>query len=189
MISVRQCMIASAVIAAAPLWNNPASSATRTFRNDNYLFQITAPAGRRVCIAASGSNAQGLGYNISAPWDCRLNTKKSTISVVGIYANFNTSFKTLRDAIGPCKSPRGIVRPDISRRLKFRDRPTVQCIRPGKDGSFDLTLYTQGSRWSHQHTACIIYDVYLHTSRSRLDRDIVEFEKFLRGIKIGFDVC
>jgi hypothetical protein len=112
------------------------------------------------------------------------------MSVVGIYADFNTSFDTLHNAThGRCQSPQRLVRPELLRQLKFRDRPTMQCVARRKDGSFDLTLYTQGSRWSGENSACITYSVYLHTFPSRVDRDIIEFRKFLRGIKIGFAVC
>lgn len=163
----------------------------RLYRNEEYGFQIAVPRDRHVCVATTGgAHAHGLTFNIDKTPKCVPDTPAAPgdPAEILIWADYNAGFAT---SVYPtwegCK--RSPLAPSLRRELRSRARSWGTCVLRTKDGRIELNLIAMtGSydrSWGEEAgKPCFHYSMTLRTYPNRFARDLIEFRKFLRQVKL-----
>lgn len=174
------------LIAASPAERS--ISHNRVYRNSEYAIRLEVPARYEVCVSRSGSHPFGFYYNLGGG-SCRLNTKSSPVSTVGLYGSYATMGKSSPSDSFPDDCHRRAPSPKIAfGKLSISGHPTQRCAVQHEDGSIDIYLVTQVPDRSASDTLrppSVSYVAFLSTRAGKLETDLLEFKKLLSTAKIG----
>lgn len=174
------------------------ASATQRVSNQEFKFSVSFPAGNVVCTATSGDQPHGFFVRLDASQiDCKNLKKDTAISVISVYAYNNTTFESTpeEELVGLCRERDANGKLSEGRVLKgltFKGRHSAACRTIRADGSIDIYVVTQAGKWPSSHDSpdmdapYINYTASLHTTPSRMDRDIKTFHKILKSVQIEY---
>jgi hypothetical protein len=183
--------LATAVLGAC-ISGAGASEAQRV-RNEEYGFSVAFPAGLRVCTAVSGDHPHGFFVRLNGDQgECGGAAAKSDVSVIGVYAYYNSTFETSpeEELAGLCRESGNDDKSGKLKSLGFAGRHSARCQVQHADGSIDIYVVTQAGQWPGAQespelkTPYINYTASLHTTHSRMADDLKTFSGVLKSVRI-----
>jgi len=176
-------------LCAMALPHQAAFAASRVYETEDYRIRLEAPKWRIVCPGLSWTHVHGFGYNVRAPWDCRKNTDRTSVSAVGIWADFNTVPWSLRHLQKiTCEGRPFTLTATQLASINFPGRKTLHCAAMDK-GDLLINAITEQGWAQDMHASCIQYTAYLLTQPNRLEKDLPAFADFLKHITIRRATC
>jgi hypothetical protein len=153
--------------------------------NNEFGLEVRFPGGLAVCPASSGGHPHGFYARLGGE-HLSCGDHQENEAAMGIYASYNTSFRTSPQANLPCRtgSSPGRKLVDI-RNLAIGNLRSVSCAIRLDDGTLQIFVAAQGGSWgtgaqsAEFRSPYIDYMASLSTRPNRARRDMESFRLFL----------
>ncbi len=181
----------AAVTLLAALIALPASAHDRTYRNAEFGLQETFPAGVKVCTALSGNHPHGF-YGLIGPNPGECQSEKPNISVIGVYASWNTIYyKTpFAELPGYCRKPKpnDFISAAALKHMRIPGVRSVACFTTDRPIAIEVVALAgkplDEDDPEARNTHSTIYHVTLATSPQHFRRDLPMFRRFLASLRV-----